>query len=69
MINENMLIKAYEGQEAKDLLKAPPYALQGVSEGDAEKLKEAFGVDTVKEMANLVYYRRAKEIAEAAANE
>lgn len=69
MISKDKLIKAYEGQTASELVKAPIYALQGVSEADAEKMKEAFGIDNIKEMAVLNFYRRAKEIAEAAGKE
>ena len=60
MIDENKLIKAFEGKPAAELADAPIYALQGVSEGDAAKMKEAFGIDTIREMAALKYYRRAK---------
>lgn len=60
MIDESKLIKAFEGKPASELAEAPIYALQGVSEGDAEKMKEAFGIDTIREMAALKYYRRAK---------
>lgn len=60
MIDEGKLIKAFEGKPASELAEAPIYALQGVSEGDALKMKEAFGIDTVREMAQLKYYRRAK---------
>ncbi|MBR2789562.1 MAG: hypothetical protein IKD70_02940 [Eggerthellaceae bacterium] len=59
MIDESKLIKAFEGKSAKELAGAPIYALQGVSEGDAAKMKEAFGIDTIREMAALKYYRRA----------
>ena len=60
MIDENNVIKAFEGKPAAELAKAPIYALQGVSEGDAAKMKEAFGIDTIAEMAALKYYARAK---------
>ena len=59
MIDDSKLIKAFEGKPAAELADAPIYALQGVSEGDARKMKEAFGIDTIREMAELTYYRRA----------
>lgn len=69
MIDDNKLCKAYEGKPAAELVKAPISALQGVSEGDAEKMKEAFGIDNIKEMAALKYYQRAKVLyAEAKEN-
>lgn len=54
--------KAYEGKTLKEIARAPVDALQGVSQGDAVKLKEAFGVDTVRELANLKYVRLAQAI-------
>ncbi len=56
------LDKAYEGKSLKEIARAPVSALQGVSQGDAVKLKEAFGVDTVRELANLKYVRWAQAI-------
>ena len=44
------LDKAYEDASLTDLLKAPVSALAGVSAGDATKLKEAFGIDTIDEL-------------------
>ena len=45
------LDKAYEGKEFSELAGAPISALQGVSDGDAEKLKAAFGIDTIHDLA------------------
>ena len=38
-------------QQFADLAAAPVSALQGVSESDAEHLKAAFGIDTIRELA------------------
>jgi len=54
--------KKWESQSLKEIARAPVDALQGVSEGDAKLLKEAFGVDTVKELAELKYVRLAQGI-------
>lgn len=62
MINKEWLDKEYENVEIKKLLKAPISALQGISESDKDKMKEAFGIDNIKEMAQLKYYQRAKEL-------
>lgn len=59
MIEDSKLIKAFEGKPAKELASAPISALQGVSEADAAKMQEAFGIITIREMAGLKYYRRA----------
>lgn len=69
MIREDKLIKAYEGKTAAELAKAPVWALQGVSAGDADRLKKAFGIDTIGEMAALKYYRRAVLIRQKAEEE
>jgi hypothetical protein len=45
------LDKAYENASLADLAAAPVSALQGVSESDAEHLKAAFGIDTIRELA------------------
>ncbi len=66
MINNNWLDKEYEGQNAKQLLKAPIDALQGVSVKDKDKMKEAFGIDNIEEMANLKYFKRARILYEEA---
>lgn len=46
-----ILDKAYENADFADLAGAPVSALQGVSESDAEHLKAAFGIDTIRELA------------------
>jgi hypothetical protein len=56
------LDKAYEQKTYKELVDCPVSALQGLSEGDAEKLKAAFNVKTVKDLANLKYVRWAQAI-------
>ena len=46
-----ILDKAYEDKDFKELAAAPVSALQGVSDGDAEHLKEAFGIETIRDLA------------------
>lgn len=46
-----ILDKAYEDKDFKELAGAPVSALQGVSDGDAAALKQAFGIDTIRELA------------------
>jgi hypothetical protein len=48
---------------------SPVSALQGVSEGDAQKLKEAFNVKTIKDLAKLKYVRWAQAIVTLAEQE
>ena len=59
---KNILDKEYEKKTLKEIVAAPVSALQGVSEGDAQKLKEAFNVKTVKDLAKLKYVKWAQAI-------
>ena len=45
------LDKAFEQKEFSEIAKAPVSALEGVSDADAEKLKSAFGIVTVGDLA------------------
>jgi hypothetical protein len=56
---DKSLDKAYENSSLAELLGAPVSALAGVSDGDAIKLKEAFGIDTVGELGRNRYIRAA----------
>lgn len=56
------LDKSYEGKSFKDIAEAPVEALQGVSEGDAAHLKEAFNVKTIRDLAELKYVKWAQAI-------
>jgi hypothetical protein len=46
-----ILDKAYEGKDFAELAASPVSALQGVSDGDAEHLKAAFGIVTIRDLA------------------
>ena len=63
------LIKEFEKKSLKDVVNAPVYAIAGVSEGDADLLKKAFNVKTVKDLANLKYVKWAQAIVTLAAGE
>jgi hypothetical protein len=63
------LDKAYEKKTFKELVNAPVDALEGVSEGDAEKLKAAFNVKTIGDLANLKYVKWAQAIVNLAETE
>jgi len=52
----------YEGKEFSNLASAPVSALQGVSEGDAAKLKDAFGITTIRDLATNKYVLWAQAI-------
>ena len=54
--------KAYEDKSIEELVKAPVSAISGVSESDAEDLKEAFGIQTVEDLATNKYVKLAQGI-------
>ncbi|MEV4643851.1 hypothetical protein [Saccharopolyspora sp. NPDC049357] len=60
------LDKAYEGKSVAELADAPVAALQGVSDSDAEHLKSAFGVKTVRDLGTNKYFLWAQSIAKLA---
>ncbi|MEM6822347.1 MAG: hypothetical protein AAF558_10450 [Verrucomicrobiota bacterium] len=60
----NALMKADEGKSLKEICDLPVSCLQGVSEGDAEKLQAAFGIKTVRDMANCKFFKWAGAIVE-----
>jgi hypothetical protein len=66
---DKYVIKKYEGLELKEIAGAPVYAISGVSEGDANLLREAFNVKTVSDLANLKYVKWAQAICTLAAGE
>lgn len=63
------LTKAYETKSLKEVADAPVAALQGVSDGDAEKLKAAFNVKTIRDLAELKYVKWAQAIVALADTE
>jgi hypothetical protein len=54
--------KAYEDKSFKELADAPINALRGVTAKDAEMLKEAFNISTIREFANLKFVKWATAI-------
>ncbi len=63
------LDKAYEKKTLKEIADAPVDALEGVSEADAELLKKAFNVKTIRDLANLKYVKWAQAIVTLADTE
>jgi hypothetical protein len=56
------LDKAYEQEEFSELAELPIDALQGVSKADAEAIQEAFGVKTIRQLAEHKFIRAAQGI-------
>lgn len=58
--------KAYEDKSIAELADAPVDALQGVSEGDAQHLKDAFNIKTVRDLGTNKYFLWAQAITKLA---
>ena len=52
--------KAYEKKDLRDLINSPVDAISGVSKADAEKLKKAFNIKSVADLANNKYVKLAQ---------
>jgi hypothetical protein len=58
--------KAYQDKTLTEIADAPVDALKGISESDAEALKQAFNVKTVRDLANLKYVAWAQAVVQLA---
>ncbi|MCL2532970.1 MAG: hypothetical protein FWE39_02290 [Nocardiaceae bacterium] len=58
--------KAFESRSVDDLADAPVTALQGLSDSDAEHLRVAFGISTVRDLGTNKYFLWAQAIANLA---
>lgn len=58
--------KIYESRSITELADAPVDALQGVSEGDAQHLKDAFNIKTVRDLGTNKYFLWAQAITKLA---
>lgn len=63
---DKILDKAYEETPLTELVDAPVGALSGVSEGDAELLKQAFNIKTIGDLGRNKYFRAAAALVDLA---
>ena len=63
---DKVLDKAYEGKDLSELLDAPVAALSGVSDGDAQLLKDAFNIKTIGDLGRNKYFRAAAAMVDLA---
>jgi len=61
--------QAYHGKSFRELAESPISALKGVSTADARALSQAFGVNTIGELADLQFFKWASAIQTLAAEE
>ncbi|MFN3430635.1 MAG: hypothetical protein ACK46X_11855 [Candidatus Sericytochromatia bacterium] len=64
---ETALDKAYETKPLTEILAASPAALAGVSDKDAELLKQAFGIKSIQDMATNKFFLTAQALVNLAA--
>lgn len=57
-----VLDRAYENMPLKELMSQSPAALQGVTDKDAELLKQAFGIKTIHDMGTNKFFRWAQAL-------
>ena len=55
----NALDKAYEDRSLAEILNAPPSAIAGLTPEHDRLLKEALGIDTVRELGSNKYFALA----------
>lgn len=55
--------KAFETLSLPEIADAPVSALQGISDGDAEHLKAAFNINTVRDLGTNKYFLWAQAIS------
>ncbi|MFE0581071.1 MULTISPECIES: hypothetical protein [unclassified Streptomyces] len=60
---DKVLDKAWADKSVAEVLAAPVDALKGVSERQGDLLKEAFGIKTVADLADLKFARWAQALA------
>jgi uracil-DNA glycosylase len=63
---EKLVGKNQRSKTAAELAEASPDALTGVSKADAERLAEAFGIETIRDLAGNRHFRAAGAITTAA---
>lgn len=63
---ESHFDKAYHGKSVEELAAAPIDALHGVTEADAENLKAAFGIKSVRDLGTNKFFLWAQEVANQA---
>ena len=69
---DKFIIKKYETKKFKQLVKAPVYAIAGISENGAKLLNEALpnaNIKTIGDLAKLKYVRWAQAICTLAEGE
>ena len=62
----NLVDQAHQSKTASEILDAAPDALRGISTADAERLRQAFGIQTIRDLAENPLFENARAILAAA---
>jgi hypothetical protein len=65
---DRLVVAAHEGKSAAQLRSLPVDAISGVSSGDAAHLKDAFGIETIDDLARNRFFKAARSIRLEAAD-
>jgi hypothetical protein len=60
-----LVVQKFHGKRVEEILEAPPSALSGLSEADASRLDESFGIKTVRDLAENRFFLGAQAILHA----
>jgi hypothetical protein len=61
-----VLTPEFQSSSVADLVNAPVTALSGIDEAEAEGLRQAFGIETIADLADNTFVRAAIAIREMA---
>jgi hypothetical protein len=61
-----LLDRKYENMSLTELMKAPVHAMAGISEKDAEFLRQAFNIKTIGDLGRNRIFRMAVDLADLA---
>ena len=64
VVLDKALNKAYEGKSVPELLNSPVEAIAGVSDGDAQHLKAAFNIKTVRDLGTNKFFHLAQALVD-----
>jgi hypothetical protein len=64
VVLDKALDKAYEGKSVPELLEAPVAAIAGVSDRDAQHLREAFNIKTVRDLGTNKFFHLAQTLVD-----
>jgi hypothetical protein len=62
---DRLLDAGFSGKSVQQILDSSPAILKGISAADAQKLDSAFGIKTVRDLAQSSFFQRARAVLAA----